>query len=109
MEARLAQKQVKVRYKRTMGIGRDKRSPGYETMMDEGQAQAWAANGRIEIIASGKEKARPRAGAADPTPAPPSGSPAGPGALSSSSLPARPRAKKTSRKPAASPAHDAFG
>ena len=105
----MAQRQVKVRYQRTMGIGKDKRPRGFETMMDETQAQEWAKNGRVLILASGKEKARPRAGAADPTQAPPSGSPAGPGALSSSSLPARPRAKKISRKPAASPAHDAFG
>lgn len=105
----MAQKQVRVRYQRTMGIGANKQRRGFETMMDETQANEWAKNGRVLILPTGKEKARPKAGAADPTQAPPSGSPAGPGALSSSSLPARPRAKKTSRKPAASPAHDAFG
>lgn len=104
----MAQRQVRVRYQRTMGIGADKKRRGFETMMDEAQANEWAKNGRVLILASGKEKARPRAGAADPTQAPPSGSPAGPGALSSSSLPARPRAKKTGPKPAPSD-EGAFG
>lgn len=110
----MAQKQVRVRYRRTMGIGAARRGPGYETMMDAGQADAWAKNGRIEIIATGKEAARPKAGAADPMLAPPSGSPAGPGALSSSShlgqAPAKSTGKKRGRPPKVSPmAVDPFG
>ncbi len=95
----MAQKMVRVRYKRTMGIGADKRGPGYETEMDVGKAQEWLRNGRIELVATGKEKARPAASAADPMLAPPSGSPAGPGAVSSSSHQGRRAGKKTSKRP----------
>lgn len=106
---------VRVRLNRTMDpIDGQKRRAGYETNLPVGVAEQWAKNGRIEIIATGKEKARPKAGAADPTPAPPSGSPAGPGAVSSSSLPARPvvtsTGKRRGRPPKAKPPTiDPFG
>jgi len=108
-------KTVRVRLNRTMDpIDGQKRRAGYETNLPVGVAEQWAKNGRIEIIASGKEKARPKAGAVDPTPAPPSGSPAGPGAVSSSSLqgrqPAKSTGKKRGRPPKAKPpAIDPFG
>lgn len=110
----MAQTQVKVRYKRTMGIGKDRKGPGFETMMDAGKAQEWLRNGRIELVATGKEKARPAAGAADPSKAPPSGSLAGSGAVSSSSLqgqaPATSTGKRRGRPPKAKPPTvDPFG
>lgn len=110
----MAQKQVRVRYRRTMGIGAAKRGPGYETNVDEAKAAEWLRNGRVELVATGKEKARPAVRAADPTPAPPSGSPAGLGAVSSSShlapAPAKSTGKKRGRPPKASPPMiDPFG
>ena len=97
-------KTVRVRLNRAMHpIDGQKRLAGYETNLPVAVAEQWAKNGRISIIATGKESARPKAGAADPTLAPPSGSPAGLGAVSSSSLPAPVPAKKTS-KPRGRPA-----
>ncbi len=85
----MAHKMVRVRYCRTMGVGKEKRGPGHEVMVDEGTAARWLANGRVEIVPTGKEAARPLT-AADPTSAPPGGSPAGSGAASSSSRRGRP-------------------
>ena len=103
----MAHKMVRVRYCRTMGTGKDKRGPGHEVMVDEGTAARWLANGRVEIVPTGKEAARPVSDA-DPIQAPPSGSPAGLGAASSSSRRGRPPGTKTLKAsaPASPPLDD---
>jgi hypothetical protein len=88
----MAAKTVRVRLNRTMKpIDGEKRFAGYETTLPVTLAEQWARNGRISILAP-----KVKAGAADPTKAPPSGSPAGQGAASSSSRPARPPRKPRS-------------
>lgn len=85
-------KAIRVRLNRTMNpIDGQKRHSGYETMLPETVATEWAKNGRITIIGKASNPARPKAGAADPTQAPPAGSPAGSGAQSSSRPRGRPR------------------
>ena len=88
----MAQKMVRVRLNRTMNpVDGEKRFAGYETDLPADLAAQWSLNQRITILAP-KGKSAP----ADPTKAPPSGSPAGQGAASSSSRPARPPRKPRS-------------
>lgn len=86
----MAQKTVRVRLNRTMNpVDGEKRFAGYETTLPAELAERWALNQRITILPPLKAPGRAQGGAADPTKAPPSGSPAGLGAQSSSSPPAR--------------------
>jgi len=90
-------KTVRVRLNRTMNpIDGEKRFAGYETTLPAALAEQWSRNGRISILAPTKTTGRAQVGAADPTQAPPSGSPAGQGAVSSSSPRVRPQRKPRS-------------
>ena len=89
----MAQKNIKIRLNRTMQLDGALRHPGYETVLDTSTAEKWLRNGRIEVVTTGA--ARPKAGDADPTQAPPAGSPAGSGAQSSSRPRGRPRKDAT--------------
>lgn len=89
-------KKVRVRLNRVLDpIDGRRREPGYETMLPETLATQWAKNGRITILGKESNPARPKAGAADPTQAPPAGSPAGSGAQSSSRPRGHPRKNVT--------------
>lgn len=93
----MAAKTVRVRLNRTMNpIDGEKRLAGYETTLPQTLAEEWSRNGRISILGPKDGAGRAKAGAADPTVAPPSGSPTGPGAVLSSSRPARPPRKPRS-------------
>ena len=88
----MATKTVRVRLNRTMNpVDGEKRLAGYETNLPINLAEEWSRNGRITILAP-----KGKSVSADPTQAPPSGSPAGQGAASSSSRPARPPRKPRS-------------